>query len=484
MKQLKSKGIFVLLVAIVVGYAYVFEYRGKIEKEAQEQQAKKIIPFSLEEISEFTVTTTNSESTFKKETEGKTVKWFMEKPQRDLASYGAVQGYLSQFGAEVYEEVAAEGSNIDYAIYGLTDKVNSVSFRKPTEVVTIEVGGAVGLGGKKYIRVNKQDRVLIAGYFWESQFQKATSELREKGFVPADFEISKIEIKNHKPHGIEHLTFTQVENKWALSDLITKDPDQSAVDDVYYQIKNMRAAQILKEGKSPQDMANLGLHDPEIKVILSGPKDEDKKLELIFSKNMTGQVYAATSERNVIFSMNPPAINVLRKSADDFRDKKKPLSFNLAEVQQIDYKSDLASFNLTKEANAWKSKEKIEGKEIDNAKVVDILSKLSAMKVKKYFDQEVSYQKSGMIELKLKTSKGDEVLDLKWSPKPLEDVFVAKSNLSEKTFGLSMQDVGSLPFQAVVIDPPKPEKEKTDGMHIPSLPTESFPKGAQEKKVK
>ncbi len=482
MKQHKSKGIFVLLVAVVVGYAYFFEYRGKIEKEAQEQQAKKIIPFSLEEISEFTVTAANNESTFKKETEGKVVKWFMEKPQRDLASYGAVQGYLSQFGAEVYEEVAAEGQNIDYAIYGLTDKVNSVSFRKPTEVVTIEVGGAVGLGGKKYIRINKQDRVLIAGYFWESQFQKATSELREKGFVPADFEISKIEIKNLRSNGVEHLTFTQIDNKWTLSDLVTKDPDQTAVDDVYYQIKNMRAAQILKEGKSLQDMASLGLTEPETKVNLTGPKDE--KLEIIFSKNMTGQVYAAASNRDVIFSMNPPAVNVLRKSADDFRDKKKPLSFNLAEVQQIDYKSDLASFNLTKEANAWKSKEKIEGKEIDNAKVVDILSKLSTMKVKKYFDQEVSYQKSGMIELKLKTSKGDEVLDLKWSPKPLEDVFVAKSNLSEKTFGLSMQDVGSLPFQAVVIDPPKPEKEKTDGIHIPSLPTESFPKGTQEKKVK
>lgn len=55
----------------------------------------------------------------------------------------------------------------------------------------------------------------------------------------------------------------------------------------------------------------------------------------------------------------------------------------------------------------------------------------------------------------------------------MDDVFVAKSNLSEKTFGLSMQDVGSLPFQAVVVDPPKAEaKIDAEGMHVPALKDE------------
>ena len=481
-KQLKSTGLLILSVAAIAGYAYFFEYKGKIDKEAQEQEAKKIVSMSLQDISEFTITTPLNEYTLKKESN----KWFIEKPFKDIASYGAVQGYLSQFGAETFQEVAAEGPGIDYSIYGLTEKVNSISFKKAdgSEVQTIEIGSAAGLSGKKYIRINKQEKVLIADYFWESQFQKGINELREKGFVPDDFSITKIEIKNIKPDGVGHLTFALIDSKWVLGDLITKDPDQAGVDDIYYQVKNMRAAQIFKEGKSAQDLASLGLKDPEIKIIVSGTRNkEPSTLEILFSKNMTGQVYAATNERDVIFSMNPPAVNVFKKSAEDFRDKKKPLSFNIADVKQLDYRSDLASFKLQKEGDIWKSIEKIEGKEIDNAKVLDILSKLSTMKVKKYFDQEVDYQKSGMIELKLKASGGSDLLDLKWSPKPVDDVFVGKSNLTEKTFGLSMQDVGSLPLQAVVIDPPKLEKPlDPNGMHIPPLPGAA--EKSQEKKIK
>jgi len=471
LKAYKSTGILVLLVAIVTSYAYFFEYRGKIDKDAKELEAKKIVPFSLENISEFTVKTANSESTFKKVTEGKVTKWFMEKPHKDVANYAAVQGYLSQFGAEAYEEVAAEGANIDYGIFGLNEKTNSITFVKSggSESITIEVGSAAALNGKKYIRINQQPKVLIAGFFWESQFQKGIAELREKNLVPADLEFTNIDIKNLTASGVDHLKFEKVDNKWSIKDLTTNDPDQKIVDDVYYQLKNIRASQILKDGKDPSDLRNYGLHEPDIKIQISG-LEKAKELEILFSRNITGQIYAVTSDRDVIFSLNPPSVLPFKRAHDDYRDKKKPLNFNIAEVEQIDFKSDLSSFKLKKEDNAWKSLEKLEGKEIDNSKVVDILSKLSSMRAKKYFDQEIEYQQSGMIELKLKTSKGRDILDLKWSPKPVDDVFVAKSNLSEKTFGLSMQDIGSLPFQAVVADPPKAEaKIDAEGMHVPAL---------------
>lgn len=475
MKQFKSTGILVLVVAAVASYAYFGEYRSKIEKETQEAESKKIIPFSLEDITEFTVKSPAGEFVFVKYKAEKNVKWFIEKPVKDIADYGAIQGYLSQFGAEKFDDIAASGTGIDFEIFGLNDKSNSVTFKKGAESLVIHVGSATALAGKKYIRINSEEKILIADYFWESQFQKNLSEFREKALVPNDFKFSKFDIKNRTPSGIEQLAFVKQDGKWVLSNLLTQDPDQKILDDVYYQIQNIRAAQILKEGKSPSDLNNFGLSDPDVKVSLHG---EDRDLDISFSRNITGQVYAITSERDVIFSLNPPAVTPLRRAVDDYRDKKKPLSFNLSDVNEINFKSDLSSFNLTKSENTWKSKEKIDGKVVDNEKVVDILSKLSMMRVKKYFDQGVDSQKSGMIELKLKSAQGSEVLDLKWSPKPVDDVFVATSNLSEKTFGLSMQDVGSLPFQAVVVDPPKPTtKSDLDGMHIPSLKPE-------EKKVK
>jgi hypothetical protein len=456
-KQFKSTGILFALVMIVVGYAYFIEYKGKLQKDAAETEAKKIIPFSLDDLTEFSVKTFAEEYLFKKVKTDKNFSWVLEKPVSDAVNLASVQGFLSQFGQELYDDVVAEGPTIEYNIYGLNSddpkaRITEITFKKDDQVLTIEIGSATAIGGKKYLRINKQDKVLLAGYFWEAQFQKSLSDLREKNFVPQDFVIEKIEIQNK-----DHMIFEQKNGKWILNELSTNDPDQSAIDDIYYQVKNLKATQIFKEGKNPTDISYLGLADPELKInIYSGPK----KLEMLFSKNMGGQIYATTSDRNVIFSVNLPAMNVFRKGIEDFRDKKKPLNFNLADVGQIDFRSSLTSFKLKKQDQTWVSQEKLQGMEVDNSKVVDILSKLSQMKVKRFFDQEVPYQKSGMTELELKNQKGDKILELQWSGRPVEDVFVTKSNLQEKTFGLSMQDISSLPFQSVLVEPKKPLTEK------------------------
>jgi hypothetical protein len=454
MKQFRSTGALFALVMLVVGYAYFFEYQGKIKKDAADAQAKKIISFSLEDTNEFSVKTFAEEYLFKK-AEGQK-KWILEKPITDVGSFAAIQGFLSQFGQETYEDVVAEGPSTDYGIYGLDDKdpkarITEVTFKTPSQNILIQIGSATAIAGKKYLRINKENKVVLAGYFWESQFQKSLGELREKNFVPPDYSLDKIEIKNE-----DHMTFIQKDGKWVIEELGAKAPDHAAIDDIYYQVKNLRATQIFKEGKNPQDLTNLGLNEPEIQIKIYGKSaSEDKPIEILFSKNMAGQVYAITSDRNVIFSLNAPAVGVFKKGLEDFRDKKKPLSFNLADVQEMDFRSSLTSFKLKKENQAWISTENTPGLEVDNAKVVDILSKLSAMRVKKYFDTEIPYQKSGMSELKLRTSKGDKVLELEWSGRPVEDVFVAKSNLEQKTFGISMQDISSLPFQAVLVEPKK-----------------------------
>lgn len=481
MKQLRSTGILVVLVAIVAGYAYFGEYQGKIHKEAVKLESKKIIPFSLEDTYKFSVKTPTQDFTFKKEGS----QWFMENPVRDNASFAAVQGYLSQFGQEVFEDVVAEGPDLNFSIYGLnnkdpSDKINQVSFtvrgKTTDETISIEVGSVTALEGKSYIRLNGQNRVLLAGFFWGQQFQKDMRDLRERNFVPPDFKVTKIEVDNNIGNK-EKMTFEQKDGKWILDELKTMDPDQVAIDDIYYQVKNLKSLQVFREEKKPQDLARMGLNDPELKIHVYGQEKDSKDakvIDLVFSKDLMGQSYGTSSDRKGIFSLNPLILKPFTKEVSDFRDKKKPLGFDLADVSQVEYRSDLSSFKLKKENNEWVATEKIEGKHVDNAKVVDILSKLSMMKVKKYFDQEISYQKSGTTELKLKNSKDEELLDLKWSPKPVDDVFVGHSNLSEKTFGLSMQDISSLPLHAVIADIPTPTKvEKVEGgLHLPATTKE------------
>lgn len=459
MRNFKSTGILFLLVVLVVGYAYFFEYKGKTQKAVEEAALKKIVPFSLEEASEFRIKTVTSEYLFKKEKgEDGAIRWLIEKPVKDVANYAAVQGFLSQFGQESYEEVVAEG-NVDFSIYGLDEVQNSITFKRPDngidQILTVEVGSVKAMGGKTYLRLNQQDKVLLGAYFWDSQFQKNFDDLREKNFIDPNFSIHSFTITNK-----EKLTFENKDGKWVLNELKTNDPDQVIVDDIYYQLNNLRASQIFKEGKREADLKNLGLTNPEITIEASDK--ESKKIKILFSKNMAGQIYAVSSERDVIFSLNPPAVKPFEKVVDDFRDKKKPLSFDLAKVSEIDFKSSLRSFKLKKTGDQWTLAEELENMEVDNEKVVDLLSKLSLMRAKRYFDLGIGYQKSGASELILKSSSGEKLLELEWAGRPTGDVFVAKSNLSEIAFGISIEDISSLPLQAVLKEKNKKEEKKEE----------------------
>jgi hypothetical protein len=88
--------------------------------------------------------------------------------------------------------------------------------------------------------------------------------------------------------------------------------------------------------------------------------------------------------------------------------------------------------------------------QVDGAKVSDLLNKLSNLKVKRFFDRDIDYQRSGTQSLILKDNQGHELLKLQWSPKPFKDVFVAKSQLSEKLFGLFTKDMDALPLHDIV----------------------------------
>jgi hypothetical protein len=461
-KKVNSTAVLFCIVLLVVVYAYFYEYKGKIAKQEQEDKGKIILTTPLEQITEFTVVNPDGKFVFHKIDK----TWQMTEPVKDLASYGAVQGFLSQFGAEKYVEVVAEGANLNESIYGFKadkdakDKPSELILKYPDKTVTVEVGTAAALNGRRYIRLNNEPKVYLASYTWEFLLRKDMYDMREKTLIASDFEPTTINIKN----SFGTLNFELGENKkWVLKNITTKDPEQTAIDDIRYQLMATRALKIDSDTQDPKILKETGLLNPSVEIWLTN-KDK-KELKISLAKNGENQVFATSTARTPIFEMPPNTLEIFNKEANDFRDKKRPLKFEMSQVNQIEFIGDFSNFQIQKQAkkeitskDEWTLANGKPTEQVDTTKATDLLNKLSNLKVKRFFESDVDYQRSGTQSLILRDNQGNELLKLQWSPKPFKDVFVAKSQLSDKLFGLSTKDMDALPIRDIIKD--KKEEKK------------------------
>jgi len=302
------------------------------------------------------------------------------------------------------------------------------------------------MSGRRYLRINDEKKVILANYTWEFQLHKKMDDLREKTFLPPDADLKAIHIRNSK--GM--LDFENKDNHWALVNLKTHDQDNTLIDDLHNQVQNLRAAGIL-------DDKTKKITKPDIEMTLvSGDKKELKVLMAYDTApakdGKNKRIFATVSNRDAVFEMAPQAIEIFNRSLDEFRDRRRPLNFELTKVNAIDFNSDLLNFRIKKDKTSWQLTDADTKKEVNLGKVNDLLNKLSSLKVKQFFDDGISYQKSGMETLVLKDDQGQALLQLEWSPKVVKNLFVAKTQLAEKPFGLDTKDIESLPLKDVITD--------------------------------
>lgn len=453
MKILRSTGFLFLIVLLVVGYAYFFEYKGNQKKQEKEEKEKVIFTEAVEEIQEFTIKNPDGEFVFKKIDKD----WQMIKPVEDIASTSAVLGFLNQLAAEKYIEVVASGSDINEDIYGFLpkdgkDRPTELVLKYPQKTESIEVGTVAALSGRRYLRINHNPKIYLVNYTWEFSLRKDMNELREKLLIPASFDAKSISLKN--PMGT--LDFLAGDNnKWVLKNITTNDPDQTAIDDLRYQLLATRALKIEKEQKNNDSIKKYGLNKPVLEILLQDR--ENNEMKILVTRDKDKKIYAVTSQRNSIFELPANTIEIFSKEADDFRDRKRSLKFEPSQVNSIEYKSDFYDFNIQKKVSLEnKSEPEWEGinlksnQEVNVNKVQELLNKLVELKVGRFFERDIDYQRSGTQILVLKDNQGQELLKLSWSPKPYRDVFVTKSSLSENLFGLATKDIDALPLREII----------------------------------
>ena len=217
-----KKALFVLLVALVVAYAYFVEFKGGERKE-KESHLFPVEPSSIQG-----VTITNSKavedvkfvlekvSIDKEDDEG---QWKIVSPVTDLADSGSVSIFLDQLveqKSDIKLDEDESQSENRMEKYGLNNPVGSFQVVLGDKTsLDVKVGRLEGLNKKTYLI--KEDDIWVGEAWWRDQLDKDPNEFRSKNVV--NFENPQRVIIKHrmKQKGIPpEMQFVKTEAGWML----------------------------------------------------------------------------------------------------------------------------------------------------------------------------------------------------------------------------------------------------------------------------
>ncbi len=369
-----------ILVAVLVGLgAYIYFVDSK--KEAGDGETRpKIFDVAADKIVELTVRS-GGERTVLRKTDG---QWQVVEPVQVKADEAEVSGITSSLASAENVRVVEEAPG-DVSAFGLAEPRVEVGFRLDgeKEFRHLRLGDKTATQGELYASRGGKQVFLIPAYL-ESSFAKSTFDLREKNVLA--FERDKVDRVEVEAPG-QSLAVAKAGSDWQLEKPVQAPADYGTVESLVGRIQTAQMKAIAAQQAS--DLKQYGLDKPEATVTLSA--GSARASLAIGSKDANGNHYAKDASRPLVFTVEAGLLEELKKPAGGLRNKDvfafRP--FNATEIETTRGPEVLAfekARGAGKDAAEKWRRVKPSVKDVDQAKVDDVLARLSNLRVQSFED--------------------------------------------------------------------------------------------------
>ncbi|MBL7670506.1 MAG: DUF4340 domain-containing protein [Bdellovibrionaceae bacterium] len=447
--KFKSTWILFLLVLLLGSYAYFGEYKKELDDQKKKEEETTLVNSKVDQISSLILLTAKEKIILARGPEG----WKLEEPVKDWAESETVDSFVNGLVEEKYLEVAKEGDGINWADYGLDRPEAKLTLKSQGGQETlIEISGKKNFEGNALLRLNSQNKVLIANSSWIDRSTKAAFEFRQKNLLrPKAASIDKVTLKSAK-------NFVSLENKdgqWVLTGAPKKVLDQNKVRALVTSFNETKAVEILSEAKlSAADLKKYSLDRPQIEIEVD-MKGKIWKGQI--SQDSAKLVYALTTEPQMLLKLDAAAFDKFQRvSVFNLRDHTIPF-----QVPQ----GDIKSLELL---------EGLKKTEVPSDQIQDLVEKVRKTQVEGFVESAPNFKPAS--SLSLKDGSGKELFRLDWMAAKKtkidgveKNVNLARSSLSDEFLALSEGAINGL-------KPPPPASTPTakDPAEI-ATPTTAIP---------
>ena len=370
MRGLKSTiGLVVVLIGLV---AYIYFVDSK--KPASDAPATKAKAFTVDadQIDEIRLKPAAGEASRVEKANG---TWQLVEPEKTEADQGQVSNAATSLATLEINSVVDENPS-DLAQYGLNPAKVDVAFRVKGQKDErhLLLGEKTATGGDLYAKTPDQKRVFLVAAYLENTFNRTPFDLRDKAALKFDqSKVNAIELV----HEGGTTTLAKSGSDWAVTKPYTARADFAGAEAVLTSLSSLQMQKIVSNAVSndAKDLAKYGLDKPDATVtVIAG----STRASIALGKTEGDSVYARDVSRPIVFTIPATASADLEKNAEGLRRKDlfDGRSFNTTRVE-LRRGGEMLAFEKSKGKDGkdvWKN---AAGKDVDTAKVEDMLTKLS-----------------------------------------------------------------------------------------------------------
>jgi hypothetical protein len=374
-RGLKSTIALVVVFVGLVAYIY-FVDRKRPTSDAPEVKAKAFT-LDADQIEEIRFTPASGDASRVQRTNG---TWQLVEPEKAEADQGQVSNAATNLASIEINRVVDENPS-DLAQYGLNPPKADVAFRVKgkNEPQHLLLGEKTATGSDLYAKTPDQKRVFLVAAYLENTFERTPFDLRDKAVLKFDqSKADGVEIA----HG-DTVTLAKMGSDWAVTRPFKARADFAGAEAILTAISSAQMQKIVAN-----DATNLrayGLDKPDATVtVLSG----STRASLALGKKEGDSVYARDLSRPIVFTIPATTAADLEKDPDALRRKDMfdGRSFNTARVE-LKRGAETLTFDKSKGKDGkdiWKNGA---GKDVDTAKVEEMLTKLSSIRAQLFQDR-------------------------------------------------------------------------------------------------
>jgi hypothetical protein len=365
-RGLKSTIALVVVLAGLVAYIYFVDSK-KPASDTPEVKAKAFT-VDADQIEDIEFKPASGEPSRVQKTNG---TWQLVEPEKAEADQGQVSNAATSLAAIEINSVVDDNPS-DLAQYGLNPPKADIAFRVKgqKDVRHLFLGEKTATGGDLYAKTPDQKRVFLIASYLENTFNRTPFDLRDKAVLKFD---------QSKADGIELVhegattTLAKSGSDWMVTKPYKARADFAGAEAVLTALSSLQMQKIVSN--EAKDLGKYGLDKPAATVtVMAG----SNRASVALGKTEADTVYARDLSRPLVFTIPTTASPDLEKNAEGFRRKDMfdGRSFNTSHVE-LRRGGETVTLDKSKSKDGkdvWKN---AAGKELDTAKVEDLLTKLS-----------------------------------------------------------------------------------------------------------
>lgn len=250
--KLKGRTILVICLLIFGGYA-LYDFQNEKRMEEKRSMDARLMTVEFDQVDFVQIEKGGQKVVIKRSVDG----WNMVEPLQDAADNTAVDDFVKGAFPERIIEVAKEGADIDWSVYGLNQPLGKITFRTNAGKENVfEISGKRNFEDNVFARRDGENKVLVLNSVWQNRVEKDAMEFRDRRFLRHKIaSVDDVRLKN----GSGSFQIRRVDGKWgapAQKDLVL---DQNKVREFLTSIADAKAAEFVAKIPSGKSLFTMDL---------------------------------------------------------------------------------------------------------------------------------------------------------------------------------------------------------------------------------